>query len=184
MRNLGTAELSVSGSEYLMWLEPKCQPGVQSSDLGSSRCVRVHKVAYVMAAGFPQSELWGEGGSGGAIATKMDATVSFISSSQRQQSNTSAIFNWSHRSSLVEHGRKRHKGVNIRKQGSLGAILESGYHTSFVSFIIFSHLHQSLFCSYTLTTSFLLALPYFGSRYSEVSLRYLLGEKNPTKNPF
>lgn len=61
VRNLGTAELSVSGSEYLMWLEPKCQPGVQSSDLSSSWCVRPHKGAYVMAAGFPQSEWWGGG---------------------------------------------------------------------------------------------------------------------------
>lgn len=43
--------------------------------------------------------------------------------------STSSLFFWSHRSAMIHCGRELCKGINTRRQRSLVAILETGYHT-------------------------------------------------------
>lgn len=62
---------------------------------------------------------------------------------------TSSIFHWSYRPILMKYVRRLHKDMNIRRWGSLGAILEAGYklYTVFAQYFVFSFFFQFIYIS-------------------------------------
>lgn len=151
-----------------------------------SACVPLHSVAYEMAVGFPRvNEGMGAGGCARSTqATKMEATVSFIS---RLRSNIASLLPYS--IWYADHPWYNMGGDNrsvwIPGAQTTGAILESGYHAALESFIIFSYFQQSAFALRLWLPPLYWFFPILVldilKLYSEASLLYFPGEEEKTQ---